>query len=80
MIFFAHPKILYLLVIPALLAFWEWARSGQPIVVPVDHQVRRRGWVWLLLVHTANMLPAALLAIMPPMLALAPGSGGKKSP
>jgi len=60
--FFAYPKLLWLLVVPLTLAFFEWVRPGRPIVIPVDHQVQKRGYLPLFFVQTLNMLPAMLLA------------------
>lgn len=67
--FFAYPKLLWLLVIPVTLAFWEWIRRGQPVVVPVDFRTARRGQVLRFLIQTANMLAAALLAVVVILLA-----------
>ena len=61
--FFAYPKLLWLLVIPVTLAFWEWVRRGQPVVMPVDFRTTRRGQPLRYLILMANMLPAALLAL-----------------
>lgn len=63
MIFFAHPKLLALLAIPVTLAFWEWIRRGQPLVLPVDHCTKRKGYVLRFLVQSLNMLPAVLMAV-----------------
>ncbi|MEI8243029.1 MAG: VWA domain-containing protein [bacterium] len=60
--FFALPKLLWLLAIPVTLAFWEWIRRGQAVVVPVDFRTARRGRLLRGLIQAANMLPAALLA------------------
>lgn len=60
--FLAHPELLWLLLVPLTLAYFEWARKGQPVVMPVDHGRAKRGYVLLFLVQTANMLPALLLA------------------
>lgn len=59
---FAHPKLLWLLAIPVILAFWEWTRRGQPVVVPADFRTARRGRALRFLIQSANMLPASLLA------------------
>jgi Ca-activated chloride channel family protein len=63
-IFFAEPHYLWLLAIPVSLAFWEWIRKGQAIVMPVDHQREKqsKGLILALFVQTANMLPALLMA------------------
>jgi len=63
MIYFADPERLWLLAIPVVLAFWEWVRRGHAVVLPIDFRVQRKG-LWLgALIHTANMLPALLLAV-----------------
>jgi len=69
MIFFAHPKLLSLLAIPVVLAFWQWTRRGQPVVMPVDGVVRKRGLLLIFLLHIASVLPALLLAAVIIMLA-----------
>ncbi len=43
---FAHPWLLILLVLPALLIWWEWTRRGLPLVLPVDHSHAPPG-IWL---------------------------------
>src|SRR3954470_273252 len=60
---FLYPKLLGLLAIPVILAFWEWIRRGQPIALPFDHGRQRRGLVLRFFVLCANCLPAALLAL-----------------
>lgn len=60
---FQHPQLLSLLALPVILAFWEWVRRGQPIVLPFDHGHQGRGLIVRFLVLTANCLPAALLAM-----------------
>jgi Ca-activated chloride channel family protein len=60
---FLHPQWLALLALPVILAFWEWVRRGQPIVLPFDHGQQRRGLVLRFLVLCANCLPAGLLAL-----------------
>ena len=60
---FLHPQWLALLALPVCLAFWEWVRRGQPIVLPFDHGQQRRGLVLHFLVLCANCLPAGLLAL-----------------
>lgn len=59
---FAHPWVLLLLVLPVLLAVWEWTRKGHALVLPFDHaRVRRGNWLRRC-VLLANLLPACLLA------------------
>jgi Ca-activated chloride channel family protein len=60
--FFANPQYLWLLCIPVCLAFWEWVRKGHAIVLPIDHQNHKSGIFLALVIHTANMLPALLMA------------------
>ena len=60
---FQHPRLLLLLALPVILAFWEWTRRGQPIAMPFDHGRQKRGVFLRFLVLTANCLPAALLAV-----------------
>lgn len=60
---FEHPKILGLLALPVVLAFWEWVRRGQPMALPFDHGQQGRGWLLRFFVLSANCLPAALLAV-----------------
>src|SRR6266481_5588985 len=60
---FLDPKLLGLLALPVILAFWEWVRRGQPVALPFDHGPQRRGLVLRFLVLCANCLPAALLAL-----------------
>ncbi len=59
---FLYPKLLGLLALPVILAFWEWVRRGHPIAMPFDHGRQRRGLVLRFLVLCANCLPALLLA------------------
>lgn len=60
---FLYPKLLALLAIPVILAFWEWVRPGQPLAMPFDHAKVRRGRFWQFLINSANCLPASLLAV-----------------
>lgn len=60
---FQHPQLLSLLALPVILAFWEWIRRGQPIVLPFDHGRQGRGLIIRFLVLAANCLPATLLAV-----------------
>lgn len=60
---FLYPKLLALLAIPVILAFWEWVRPGQPLAMPFDHAKVGRGRFWQFLINSANCLPAGLLAI-----------------
>lgn len=60
---FLYPKLLALLAIPVILAFWEWVRPGQPLAMPFDHAKVRRGRFWQFLINSANCLRAGLLAV-----------------
>ena len=60
---FQHPQLLGLLALPVILAFWEWARRGQPMALPFDHGKQGRGLVLRFLVLSANCLPSLLLAL-----------------
>lgn len=59
---FAYPLVLTLLVVPVLLAIWEWTRRDPSVVVPFDHARVRKGRILGRLVAMANLLPALLLA------------------
>lgn len=66
---FAHPWVLGCLVIPVLLAWWEWSRRGLPLVLPVDHsQTARRPWLERL-VKSVQLSGPLLLALVIAMLA-----------
>jgi Ca-activated chloride channel family protein len=59
---FAHPLILLLLVLPLMLAAWEWSFRGPNIVLPFDHaQLRKRRFLGRILAML-SLLPALLLA------------------
>ncbi len=60
---FLYPKLLALLAIPVILAFWEWVRPGQPLAMPFDHAKVGRGRFWQFLINSANCLPSCLLAV-----------------
>ena len=60
---FLYPKLLALLAIPVIVAFWEWVRPGQPLAMPFDNAKVGRGRFWQFLINSANCLPAGLLAI-----------------
>lgn len=60
---FAYPLILLVLVLPLLMATWEWTRRGPNLVLPFDHANVRSGRLLGRFVAMANLLPALLLAV-----------------
>lgn len=66
---FARPFLLLLLVLPVFLAWWEWRRRGQPLVLPFDHgRSMNRNWLESV-IKFANLLPSLLLVIAVCLLA-----------
>jgi len=60
---FARPGLLLLLIVPVLLAWWEWRRRGQRLVLPLDHAgARPRRWLERT-VKLASLLPPLVLAV-----------------
>lgn len=66
---FAHPYVLFLLLIPALLVVWSWRREEGRIAFPFDHVADERGRGWSYLLQLAESLPAILLAVVIVILA-----------
>ena len=66
---FAHPIVLFLLIVPALILAWVWRREDRRVALPLDHgrPTRRRGWRFL--VDAAESLPALILAVVVLILA-----------
>lgn len=60
---FAHPWVLLLLALPALLGMWEWQRSGQRLVLPFDHGQGKHNGMLERLIKGMNLLAPGLLAI-----------------
>jgi Ca-activated chloride channel family protein len=60
---FAHPGILFFLIVPAGLVAWVWRRRGRRLVLPFDHGRHRKGRRWYVLVSIAETLWPALLAV-----------------
>ncbi len=60
---FAHPAVLFLLLVPAWLLAWTWRRSGGRVVLPFDHGRQRPGRGWAALVGAFEALPALVLAV-----------------
>jgi len=66
---FAHPLILLLLLVPLILAVWEWQRRGHPLRLPFDHVQVGSNRFLKELIRMANLLPAFLLAVAIVLLA-----------
>jgi Ca-activated chloride channel family protein len=66
---FLHWPVLLLLLAPAGLLVWVWARPGQQIVLPLDHGRPGRGWSWRVVLNIADSVPPLLLAIAIALLA-----------
>lgn len=60
---FAHPWVLLLLILPAVIALWELLRSGGRVHLPLDHTTRRPRPVLGTLLKFASVLPALVLAL-----------------
>jgi Ca-activated chloride channel family protein len=60
---FMRPFVLLLLIVPVTIAFWEWVRKGQPLVMPFDRGEQRRGGILRVMVNLSQMFPQFLLAI-----------------
>ena len=60
---FRHPAVLLLLVIPVVLAYWEWTRLGFRLVLPFDHSGHAPGHWLRRTVTGANVLSAVILAL-----------------
>lgn len=76
---FAHPMVLFLLIVPALLLVWVWRRRSAPVVLPFDHG-RQRSSAWLrTIIHLAESLPALILAVAVLILAGPQATGQPKT-
>src|ERR1700759_3064390 len=60
---FLRPELLPLLCLPIVFGFWQWWRRGRPVVLSFDHAGPRRGRWLHVLVRTAGLLPAGVLAV-----------------
>ena len=69
MISFAHPWLLLLLLIPAILVAWIWKRDTGRVMLPFDHGRQRDGALLSGLTNLAESLPALLLAVVIVVLA-----------
>lgn len=62
---FASPWVLVLLIVPVLLVWWEWARRGVPVVLPLDHSgAPRRKWLAQLLKLIQSSAPLLLAVVI----------------
>lgn len=61
---FGHPWVLFLLVVPVALIFWNWRREGTQVVVPLDHSPKKSSRGIYGLVGVVECLPALLLAMV----------------
>lgn len=59
---FEHPWILFFLILPALLAGWEWKRRGYRVRLPMDHSRIAGRPILGRLVNSTNLLPALIVA------------------
>ena len=75
---FGHPLVLLLLVLPIVLAVRVWRRSESRLVLPFDFTAARRGRLLGFVVNLAEMLPAALLAVVILILAGPQQIGARK--
>lgn len=66
---FTHPGILFLLVIPAAVIAHVWYRKGNRLILPFDYGVQKSGRGYSILISTAEMLPALVLAVVVLLLA-----------
>lgn len=60
---FASPWLLWLLVLPVLLAAWEITGPRPRVALPLDHGQQRSGNRWAFLMAAAGLLPSLLLAV-----------------
>jgi Ca-activated chloride channel family protein len=76
---FALPQLLWLLLLPLALLAWELRRHGHPVRIPLDGASAPGRGVRLggALVRAANLLPAAILALVVVLLAGPQRSGGQ---
>jgi Ca-activated chloride channel homolog len=60
---FTRPAVLFALLIPALLFYWVWTRSGREVALPFDHSGHQSGAGWGRLLNVAESLPALILSL-----------------
>jgi Ca-activated chloride channel family protein len=66
---FAHPAVLFLLVVPAALLIWVWRRQSNRVVLPFDHGRQGSGKALRVFVTVAESLAPLLLAAVIVVLA-----------
>jgi len=70
---FAHPAVLFLLLVPTLLLVWVWANRwllpGRRVVLPLDRALGGSGWWAWTLIALAESLPPLILAVAVAVLA-----------
>lgn len=64
---FAHPWVLFGLLLPVLLLCWVWSARwlvpSRRVVLPLDRSPARGGWWWWTLISLAESVPPLLLAV-----------------
>jgi Ca-activated chloride channel family protein len=66
---FLYTSVLFLLVLPAGLLVWVWARRGRRLVLPFDHGRPGTGRAWYVVLGLAESAPPLLLAVAIVLLA-----------
>lgn len=66
---FAHPAVLWLLVLPLILFVERWIGKKSTIALPLDHSDSRKSRYRSSLAFAASMIPSAILAIAILMIA-----------
>jgi len=66
---FRHGALLFLLIVPALMLWWTWKKSGGGLVLPFDHTSPRKGRRIGIPVNASQSLPSLSLAVVILLLA-----------
>lgn len=66
---FAHPAVLFALVLPAALLIWVWRGAKRHLVLPLDHALVPSASALPVALSAAESLPAILLAVAVLLLA-----------
>ncbi len=61
---FTYYWLLLFLIVPAMMVVGVWGRQSRRVVMPLDHGKQGDGIIKRLLIDSAQMLPAALLAVV----------------